>query len=146
MQCHGNKWFQAPGEPHEGATHASCPQFCLVFSLIAMPAENVWPPHSKSACSQLSPPKLSFTSRPGDVCVGMDLYRRYVGFSPASKELGMLSQSKHWSSGHWVCRTCSAAPDIAVDVLMRHTHTYNFKDQCTRVEGVATVNRTYSYI
>ena len=41
--------------PHEGATHASRSEFCLVFSLFvfwATPVENVWPPLSKSVHSQ----------------------------------------------------------------------------------------------
>ena len=49
--------FNPPWERHEGATHASGLKFCLVFSLIviqATPAENVWPPRSKSARSQVS--------------------------------------------------------------------------------------------
>ena len=60
--------------------------------------------------SQVSP-ALSFTSY-RDVRAGMDLYRQYAGFSPASKGSAILSQSKHWSGGRWVCRTCSAAPAI----------------------------------
>ena len=57
---HGGKYPSAvsiPGEPREGATHASRSEFCLVFSLIvfqATPAENVWPPRSKSVRSQVS--------------------------------------------------------------------------------------------
>ena len=49
--------FNPPWERHKGATHASRLKFCLVFSLIviqATPAENVWPPRSKSARSQVS--------------------------------------------------------------------------------------------
>ena len=87
MEMSVHQWFQALREPREGTMHASWSQFCLVFSLIATPGDNVWPPRSKSARSQLSP-KLSFTSRPGDVCAGMYLYRWYTGFSPASKESG----------------------------------------------------------
>ena len=37
---------------------------------------------------------------------------RYAGFSPAGKGSAMLSQSKHWSGGCRVCRTCSAAPEV----------------------------------
>ena len=49
--------FNPPWERHEVATHASRLEYCLVFSLIvfqATPAENVWPPRSKSARSQVS--------------------------------------------------------------------------------------------
>ena len=54
MEISVHRWFQAPGEPHERTTHASQSEFCLVFNLNifqATPAENVWPPHSKSAHS-----------------------------------------------------------------------------------------------
>ena len=57
---HGGKYpspVSIPGEPREGATHASRSEFCLVFSLIvfqAMLAENVWPSRSKSVRSQVS--------------------------------------------------------------------------------------------
>ena len=57
MEVSINRRFQFPGEPHEGATHASRSEFCLVFSLIvfrATPAEDVWPPRSKSVRSQVS--------------------------------------------------------------------------------------------
>ena len=36
---------------------------------------------------------------------GMDLYRQYPGFSPASKGSAILSQSKHWSNGRRVSWT-----------------------------------------
>ena len=52
----------------------------------------------------------SFLRPDRDVRAGMDLYRRYGGFSPASKGPAMLSQSKHWSGSRRICRTCSAAP------------------------------------
>ena len=48
--------FQKPRKPRERATHASKSEFCLVFGLIifqATTAENVWPPGSKSARSQV---------------------------------------------------------------------------------------------
>ena len=54
---HGGKYPLAVSIPCEGATHASQSEFCLVFSLIifqATPAENVWPPRSKSVRSQVS--------------------------------------------------------------------------------------------
>ena len=80
----------------EQCMHASWLEFCIVFSHIifqAMPVENVWPPCSKSACAQVSTALL----RPDHyICVGMDLYRRYLDFSPTSKGSAMLSQSKHW--------------------------------------------------
>ena len=97
-------------EPVERATNASQSDFCLVFSLIifqAMTAKSVWPPHSKSACSQALFYVWSIhSSGHGSVC------RRYVGFSPASKESAMLSQSKHWSGSRRVCQTCSASPVV----------------------------------
>ena len=46
------------------------------------------------------------------------VYRRYTGFSPASKGLAMLSQSKHWSGGCRVCRTCSAAHGCFLTMLI----------------------------
>ena len=54
---HGGKYPSAVSIPREGAMHASQSEFCLVFSLIAFqatPAENVWPPCSKSVHSQVS--------------------------------------------------------------------------------------------
>ena len=54
---HGGKYPSAVSIPHEGATHASQSEFCLVFSLIvflATPAENVWPPCSKCVRFQVS--------------------------------------------------------------------------------------------
>ena len=57
MEVGIHRQFQSPGEPCERATHASRSEFCLVFSLIvfqATPAENVWPPRSKSVRSQVS--------------------------------------------------------------------------------------------
>ena len=44
------------------------------------------------------------------VRAGMDLYRRYAGFLPASKGSAMLSQSNNRSGGRRVCWTCSSAP------------------------------------
>ena len=89
--------FQTPWERREGVTHASQLEFCLLFILIvfqASSAENVWPPRSKSARSQVSTALfhvLTMTFVHGSV---QDLY---AGFSPASKGSAMLSQSKHWS-------------------------------------------------
>jgi len=71
-----------------------------------MPAENVLATVLK-ICLFLGP-YSSLTSRPY-VRVGMDLYRWYAGFSPASKVSMMLSQSKKliwWLPGQL---TCSAA-------------------------------------
>ena len=46
------------------------------------------------------------------VRAGMDLYRRYAGFLPASKGSAMLSQSKYCSGSCQVCQTCPAAPVV----------------------------------
>ena len=57
MEVSIHRRFQPPGELCEGATHANWSEFCLVFSLTvfqATPAENVWPPRSKSVHSQVS--------------------------------------------------------------------------------------------
>ena len=48
-----------------------------------------------------------FTSEP---YVGMHLFRRYAGFSPASEGSAILSQSKHWSGGRRVSR-CHSGSD-----------------------------------
>jgi len=50
--------------------------------------------HSAQNLLVLRSPQLPFTSGPAPVSADMDLYRRYMGFSPASKGLAMLSQSK----------------------------------------------------
>ena len=80
------RWFQSPGEPHEGVTHASRSEFCLVVSLIvfrATPAENVWPPHSKSVRSQVSTALQTITfaykQRLGDVISVKTLVRQLPG-------------------------------------------------------------------
>ena len=52
MEISVHQQFQDPGELYERATHASRSEFCL--SLVATLAENVWPPRSKSARSQVS--------------------------------------------------------------------------------------------
>ena len=77
--------FQGPGKLHEGATHASWSEFCLVFSFIVfqpMLADNVWPPCSKSARSQVS--ATLFLCPDHNIRAGMDLYRQYAGLLPAS--------------------------------------------------------------
>ena len=43
-----------------------------------------------------------------------------TGFSPASKGSSMLSQSKHWSDGRRVCRTCSAALELKKSVWLQY--------------------------
>jgi len=48
MEISVHQQFQDPGELCERATHTSRSEFCLVL------AENIWPPHSKSARSQVS--------------------------------------------------------------------------------------------
>ena len=113
--------FNPPWERHKGATHASRLKFCLVFSLIviqATPAENVWPPRSKSARSQVSAALFyvqTATFVLAWICTDdtQASRRLLAGFSPASKRSAILSQSKHWSGGRRVCRTCSAAPAFA---------------------------------
>ena len=79
--------------------------FCLVFSLIVFQAT----PTMATTLKICSFSGIN-CSPDCDVRAGKDLYRRYAGFLPASKgSVAMLSQSKHWSSGCRVCRTCSAA-------------------------------------
>ena len=88
----------------------------VVFSLIvfwATLAENVWPPCSKSVRSLVSTALRTVTFMRAWIYTW-----RYMGFSPASKGSAMLSQSKHWSGGCWVCRTCSAAPVIWYGTLV----------------------------
>ena len=124
--------FNPPWERHEGATHARQLEFCLVFSLIvtqATLAENVWPPSSKSACSQVS--AALFYVRTVTFVLAWSVWtthRLLAGFSPASKRSAILSKSKHWSGGCRVCRTCSAVPASTVISLMASvwlpTHEY----------------------
>ena len=61
MEISVHRRFQAPEEPREGATCAS--RGTILLSLIATPAENVWPSHSKSARSRPSS-KLSLHPDP----------------------------------------------------------------------------------
>ena len=112
--------FSPSWEWHEGATHTSQLEFCLVFSLIviqATPAENLWPPRSKSAHSQVSAAFFyvwTMTFVLAWICMDDTQASRQLlaSFSPASKRSAILSQSRHWSGGRRVCQTCSAAPDI----------------------------------
>ena len=67
--------FQVPGEPHERATQQASQ---LVLSSMNASRECV------ATALILRSPQLSFTSGP-QVRAGMDLYRQYVGISPASK-------------------------------------------------------------
>ena len=76
-------WFRHPW------THAS--QSVSIFSLIVCDHHTQTYDQLILGCTQ-----LSFTSRPY-FRAGLDLYRRYAGFSPASQESAMVSQSKHWS-------------------------------------------------
>ena len=103
-----HQWFQHPWR----SDARKLVWILLIIIFQATSAENVWPQHSKPARSQVSA-VLFYTH---DVCVGMDrsVQDLYVGFSPASKGLTMLSQSKHWSGGCRVCRTCSTTPDHTV--------------------------------
>ena len=124
---------------HEGATHASWSEFCLVFSLIIFTLSN-----ADRECVATTLKICSFSdihsSPDRDVRAGKDLYctdpcphrslpartsrsmstvyRRYAGFSPASKGSAMLSQSKQWSGGCRVCRTCSAAHGCFLTMLI----------------------------
>ena len=110
MEISVHQRFQVPGEPRERATHASRSVSLILFQ--STPAENVWSPCSNlwSAHSQVSA-ALSFTPGPY-VHAGMDLYRWYIGFLPASNGSTILSQSKYWSGGRQVCQTCSTAPVV----------------------------------
>ena len=100
--------FQAPGKLHEGATRASWSEFCLVFSFIvfqSMPADNVWPPCSKSARSQVSATLFyirTITFVQAWICTD--------DMRASRLQAALLPQSKHWSDGRLICQTCSATP------------------------------------
>ena len=109
---HGDKCPSAVWSPR-GTAWNSDPRTCASRSVIliifqATPAVKVWPPCSNlwSARSQVSAALFYVQT----VCsCGHKPVQTIAGFSPASKGLAMLSQSKHWSGGHGVCRTYSAA-------------------------------------
>ena len=102
--------FQVPWEPCERATHTSQSEFCLVVTYSKQQQPRMCGHHTQNLLVLMSP-QLSFSFGPY-FCAGMDLYKRYVGFSPASKGSVMPSQSKHWSGSCRVCLTCSAAPVV----------------------------------
>ena len=131
--------FKSPrNRMKERPMHASHSEFCLVFcipsndgrecvatafkissfsglrsSLLRPVSQGIWHSRKYGIPVQFFLGKIRFPMTPDrDVRAGMDLYRRYAGFSPASKRSVMLSQSKHWSGGRRVCRTCSAAPVV----------------------------------
>ena len=82
IDVHRHRRFQVYPENHMKKRHT--PAFALHLLLIlfqAMPAKNVWPPHSKSACSQ-------------DLRTLADLCRQYVCFSPPSEGLATPPQCK----------------------------------------------------
>ena len=81
MEISVHRRFQVPGEPRERATHAS-----RSGSLIFNQRQPRMCGHRAQTYDLLilRSPQLSFTSGP-QVRAGMDLYRRYVGISPASK-------------------------------------------------------------
>ena len=122
MEVSIHRRFQSPGEPREGATHPSRSEFCLLFSLIvfrATPVENVWPPRSKSVLSQVSAALWPVAFVRAWICTDDG-----AGFLPAGKG---SAQSKHWSGGCRVCRTCSAAPGVGVTVFETIKRSHNLR-------------------
>ena len=116
ISVHQHQWFQAhPG--NQGAMHTSQSELCL--TLVWMLAKNVMVATVLKICSftGLSPSSYVWLDR--EVCAGTDLYRPYACFSPASKGSATPSQSKHWSGGCRVCRTCSATPVIGTTLHQR---------------------------
>ena len=107
---------------------------------------NVWPP--RSSMLVLKSRHLSFASGPY-VRVGMDLYTRYAGFSPASKGSAMLSQSNHRSGGRRVCWTCSSVPVYCTcssigSISASHPTHIAMYTQCERIcNSTTTLCMTY---
>ena len=101
----------APGEPHEGVAHASRSELC--FALVWMLAKNVTVATALKICSFAGLSiSVCYVRSDSEVRAGMDLCRQYTCFLPASKGSATPSQSKHWSGGCRVCRTCSAVSAI----------------------------------
>ena len=100
--------FQAPGTAWRSDARKPV-RICLVYSI---PSNAVQELTTTFKICSFSDFHSSFLRPDHDVRADMDLYRRYIGFSPVRKGSAMLSQSKHWSGGRRVCQTCSAAPVI----------------------------------
>ena len=93
MEVSIHRRFQSPRELCEGATYTSQSEFSLVFSLIvfrAMPAENVWLPHSKLfvlRSPQLSGPWCSCGHGSVQTINGLLASRQKVGIAISVKTL-----------------------------------------------------------